>query len=374
LSRYIISDIVDDNYFKPDRKDDVRGELIASYTPDEFILDLAIVKVYSANSTATLSPYTTTPEGVVIPRHVNIVHSRGFIRDVPIASSSWDGIHVEFLPGIGSTQGLGSPMMGVISVVGIDLGADYDAVTLPNEATAELIDYSLTSGLHYFTMAEIQPFDVPFLSYLIIGNDITTEGIQNPSGEMPPADPGYWELPGANNYTSGNASMIFIPGEAVDFSSFANPEIVFNWDLTDLIEVYEGVGPGPDDDVVTFNLARPFPVDITIQEKSYDVAAPVAGDVIPTGEVQLGAIYGNSSYNVLIWINPPDEDFEKIVIVRKEGSEPVDGADGDVVYEGYEPNFCDITGTAGVHYYYKIFTVDYSGNYSSGVVLDKTIQ
>ena len=83
------------------------------------------------------------------------------------------------------------------------------------------------------------------------------------------------------------------------------------------------------------------------------------------------AISGDQYYNTLQWVNPIDEDFDKVVITRKDSSAPLYQGDGDIVYEGYEPAHPDLTGTSGVEYYYLVQTVDYSGNASSGVVLSK---
>jgi len=370
LSRYSIQEMTDDTYFKTDRKDANRGVLLNSFTPEEFILDLDSISLYSGNEKADLTPFRSTPEGYIIPRHVNIVYANDFIRDFLITSPKWDGLYMQFLPGIGGT----SPMnMQVMSIVGIDLGADYNSVSLTNEITGTLgMYFTVVPGRHYFEFSSLQPYNVDFLSYLIIGSDIDTTGIQNPTSAMPPSDPGYWELPGGS--TSGNASMIFIPGKEIDFPSFSNPKVIFNWDLTNIVQVYEGPTTAKNDDIVTFNLTTPFPVSITVEENSDQSSNSGNNDTTAPEEVTLYAIYGTSSYNVLIWINPTDTDFEKIVIVRKNGSEPTSKDDGGVVYEGYEPNFCDTTTTPGSHYFYKIFTVDYAGNYSAGAALDRIVQ
>jgi hypothetical protein len=83
------------------------------------------------------------------------------------------------------------------------------------------------------------------------------------------------------------------------------------------------------------------------------------------------AISGPTTYSTLQWISPKDPDFDKVVIVRKAGSAPTSKTDGDIVYDGYLPNYCDTTGSSGVHYYYLVYTVDNSGNASTGIVLDQ---
>lgn len=369
LSRYLIEEMTDDTYFKDDRKDANRGELLNSFTPEEFILDLDLISLYTENKEAELTPLRSIPEGNIIPRHINIVNANDFIRDFLVMSPKWDGLYMQFLPGIGNT-GNEEFSMNFMSIVGIDLGAYYNGIILPNEETADLLGLvDMVPGIHYFEFSSLQPYDVVFLSYLIIGSDIETDGIQNPTSVT-----NDWELPGGSSSTSGNASMIFIPGNDIDFTPYTNPKVIFNWDLTNLVQVYEGPTAAAGDDVVTFNLTTPFPVSITIQE-NIDLSSDLPGnDTIAPDEVAIEAIYGPDDLNVLIWLNPKDTDFEKIVIVRKIDSTPANKNDGTVVYEGYEPNFCDTNVTPGGHYFYKIFTVDYTGNYSAGVVLDRIVE
>jgi hypothetical protein len=71
------------------------------------------------------------------------------------------------------------------------------------------------------------------------------------------------------------------------------------------------------DDIVTFDLTTPFPVSITIQENTNQVSESGSHDITAPEEVGLYNIYENDTYIVLIWINPVDIDFDKIVIVRK---------------------------------------------------------
>ena len=122
--------------------------------------------------------------------------------------------------------------------------------------------------------------------------------------------------------------------------------------------------------IVTFNLSSPFSISLILQEKESE-PTPLPEDDMPPGEVLLPAISGPSTYNTIQWINPKDRDFDKVVIVRKSGSPPANHSDGEIVYEGYEPNYCDSTGISGIHYYYLVYTVDFSGNYSTGVHLDQ---
>lgn len=84
--------------------------------------------------------------------------------------------------------------------------------------------------------------------------------------------------------------------------------------------------------------------------------AAVAGD----GEVFLN------------WINPEDSAFAGVKIMRKVDSSPVDEYDGDLVYIGNAVAYTNKGLTNGTMYYYSIFVCDTSGNYSSGVQVQKT--
>jgi hypothetical protein len=80
-SRSQIEEVIDDNYFKIERKEANRGTLINSFTPDEFILDLDSVTIYSGNERTRILPLRMTPETYIIPRHINIAYADNFIRD-----------------------------------------------------------------------------------------------------------------------------------------------------------------------------------------------------------------------------------------------------------------------------------------------------
>ena len=125
--------------------------------------------------------------------------------------------------------------------------------------------------------------------------------------------------------------------------------------------------PGP---FLTLNLDRPFPISIQVRESEVG-ASLTQSDTTPPAEVHTAMIAGPTSWNTLQWINPRDDDFDHVEIVRKAGSTPAGHSDGDVIYDGYEPNHVDVTGQSGTLYYYRIITVDASGNRSDGVVLSQ---
>ena len=70
----------------------------------------------------------------------------------------------------------------------------------------------------------------------------------------------------------------------------------------------------------------------------------------------------------LQWNNPSSDDLEGVLIVAKEGEVPADPLDGRVVYDGTQNEYVDLqpapsSGTV----YYRAFTYDIQGHYSSGV-------
>jgi hypothetical protein len=162
-----------------------------------------------------------------------------------------------------------------------------------------------------------------------------------------------------------------LPGDEIDFRGIANPAVVLEWDMQDLVELYDhGTPADPTDDLVTFSLSDPFPARIVVREEVIPSIGSIP-DTSPPGEVAFPAIGGATSLNAIQWVNPIDEDFDHVVVVRKAGAEPNSHADGEQVYNGYAPNYFDATGASGVHCYYLVYTVDLAGNESVGVVLDQ---
>lgn len=71
----------------------------------------------------------------------------------------------------------------------------------------------------------------------------------------------------------------------------------------------------------------------------------------------------------LRWINPEDEDFVRVVILRKKNSAPTSTTDGEVVYEGHAESIIDTGLKNDSKYYYAIYAFDRAGNKSELVVI-----
>jgi hypothetical protein len=354
---YQIHPLGEETYFKNERKQAVRGSLRASYTPAHFLLDLTSIWLYNTSvipdfdQTAELLDRAGTPYGSAIPQHYDLVYARDIIRDLRVNNGYWMGFGFNIEPFCGGN----SDNCYIRSVAGVDLGAEYASVDLPGEVT------ELREGtVHYFAFDFLQPYACPFLGYLFLGADVAAAGLQNPAGEM-----GDWTAPGVS--TGGNSSQIFLPGPAIDLTMYTNPSATYYWDMQDLVEVYDAGTPGDlADDVVTFAIANPVPVSLVIEEKSGEDGASLPDDDVPPGEVMWPEVQRWPDWNILQWVNPTDEDFDRTIVVGKAGSPPSGMSDGSVVYEGYQPCFCDASiGTTTR--YYRICTVDRAGNRSAGV-------
>jgi hypothetical protein len=368
-----IEPIVGDHYYKERLKGLSKTQRRAQLTPLHFVLDLDSIKLYRKNAsggkdTATLWSLSKDPDGVIIPQHVNLAYADNFIRDAVVEGEVWDGLTMQFLPGVGESAGL-----PVHSLVGLEIPAEFAGIAFEGVTEYSSTDIpGLPAGLRYFSFADLQPFDTGdgFLSYLTIGSDLSATGIQNPSGQMPP-EGGVWELP--DGATNGNAVAIFAKAPAqIDFKGNDDPELVFVWDLAKLVEIYEKADGAY---TISFRLDAPFPVTLAVQKNhrgkgagNNAAAAPSEVLAAAAGTRKLDGF--TEGWNVLEWINPPDPNFDRVVIVRKAEAPPAAMADGETVYEGYKPNFVDTTGTSGVHYYYRIFSKSFSGLFSAGVLVD----
>jgi hypothetical protein len=94
-----------------------------------------------------------------------------------------------------------------------------------------------------------------------------------------------------------------------------------------------------------------------------------AQDTTPPQNIwQIDATYKNDKIEI-IWQNPPDIDFQKVIIVRSPQFYPRDPNEGKIIYEGSGKYVFDTNFEIGKTYYYSLFSVDKSGNYSSGGVI-----
>lgn len=379
-SEFVIQPIIDDSFYKAERQGLSEVIPIATLTPEHFILQIDTIQLYreteTGYETAEIWDMTQLPPGEIIPQHVDLAYADRFIRDAEVTGTNWDGFMIQFLPGVGETNSIPQH-----SVIGVDLSGVEgitDTTAFLNggdNLSEETADFTIEgSSARFFPFSGVQPLDVDFLSYIVIGTNFDGTGIQNPEGAMPP-DSGSWDLPGGD--TSGNASMIFSNSPtAIDFSAFENPEILFNWDLQDLIEVYE-VGESY---VLTLALDNPFPLSITVRDRPAatgdgGTAGTAPGDVLAPWIGRVDSLFSEitDQWNVMHWINPTDASFDRVVIVRKDGSYPTSPTDGDAVYEGHKPAFVDQEANPSDSLRYTIWAVSDDDQYSTGINFEPDI-
>ncbi|MAZ56590.1 hypothetical protein CL653_02265 [bacterium] len=86
----------------------------------------------------------------------------------------------------------------------------------------------------------------------------------------------------------------------------------------------------------------------------------------PQNVMNFAAIWEDGA-TLLSWVNPPNNDFDRVRIVGSTRFYPADIADGYVVYEGSGEKARDVWGNDGIRYY-SAFAIDDKGNVSSGAV------
>lgn len=356
-----------ESYLKPERQARLRGNPVTcNPVITNFVIQLEMIGLYTTKGYQKLLPVTVTEGGFVIQKHYDLIYAKNIIRECTLAQNSWDGLYLHFhlynCPSNASTM---------LSIIAVNLGSDYDDIRLPGELQGNLtigdqtISLPIQTGIHYFSLDYLQPYKGPNLSWLITGGDIDANRIDNPSGGNVS-----WNLWGGF-IVQGNPSPLFLTGSSLDFSGKSNPSLVIYWDLSNTIEVYDSGTPGiRKDDIVTLRLVNPFPVSAEVVEESDATSPPAASNTSDAPkDVQFPIITGKF-HNTIQWVYSNDPYFEKTIIIRKAWSAPTSTTDGEVVYEGSTPNYYDRTGFTGVHYYYRIFTVDTYGRHSNGIVLD----
>ncbi len=64
---------------------------------------------------------------------------------------------------------------------------------------------------------------------------------------------------------------------------------------------------------------------------------------------------GSETHVSIMWTNP-SKYFTGVVIIRKEGSSPINFTDGEIIYNGTNTSFLDRNVKNGVTYYYRIYS------------------
>ena len=107
--------------------------------------------------------------------------------------------------------------------------------------------------------------------------------------------------------------------------------------------------------------------DISVVVNGKTVTAEGAFTVIdsPPNDVSRLRVTTKNKKVIFKWVNPTNSDFKKVKILRKKKRFPRNSSDGKVVFHKKKTKFTNKR-LKKRKYYYKIFTYDTVGNYSSG--------
>ena len=269
---------IDDAFLKINLKTNTRGRLVNRYTPSQFILsaDLMVLSNESISSTLnndgtsnligrslsnqgeklldisndTIDVNTVTITNcinatagrLILPKHYNMLHADKIIRNFGVNDLSYKNFLIEIQPW---GNGTCNDNYYINSVVVVDLGEKYKGVNIGNSEITNHPLISIKDTEHMFPFQVLQPLPHGFFGSIIMSSEV--------SKPYP--------------LVSGTGGIV-LPLQKVDFSDFENPTVNLSWDMDKLLEVYDNNTPDDvDDDVITFNLSNPFPINMEVLEQ-----------------------------------------------------------------------------------------------------------
>ena len=355
-------DFARENYDEPFRNEE-EGELVGRFSPDSMIVQIEDIGVAHPNYSRPLLQMSLG-EQWILPSF-DLVHSDEVIdASYIIDDGLYDFEVVEM--GFSIRDGVGESVreFSRISEVHIDLGEKYEDV----EFEHALDKYGTT---HVFQMVDLIPFseEKGTVSSTSISFDHNVEEpfILNPDGErVRDLKPYFWET----DTRHGRAGyVIYRPGLELDFSD-GGKNLIFEWQLDDLIEVYDAGSDNPEDHIVTFRLDNPFPISLRIDELTTGEREIEDTNLQEVNHLDARYYDLEEKQVALRWTNPGVENFKNVKIVRKEGSAPEDADDGEVVYEDKFPIFRDFDVERFKNYYYRVIVVGHDGSTTEGEVVN----
>ena len=374
-AKVMISDMqtFDVSLYKSPYNDNSQGSLVGSYSPENLV---STVSELSSTNTKGCEPLLTVfsvmdgpSSGIGICPTFDMCYSRNIINKTFDELSILSPSSFTFTA---FTRYCGSDSTGnfeMLSRVCVDLGEDYKNVTFPDEISG------LKSGnLHFFNFADLIPLEGSnrtSVMSMFFSDKITEPMILNPDGSYASFNPA---LGVSGNATRGlSGYVLYLPSEDVLMDS--DMELVFSWDLKNLIEVYDNNTPSDQsDDLITLRLDNPFPVSLysventqssLLIEDDEDNQNPPDVNYL---DIRTWNDYYDGNIVYVKWVNPPITDLSKITIIKKTGNAPRNETDGEVVYSADFPVFKDKDIQTGNTYYYFVIVEDTEGKKSNGLV------
>ncbi|HPT82652.1 MAG TPA: hypothetical protein PLM25_02080 [Limnochordia bacterium] len=363
----------EDNLFTPDIyrepfASEAQGELVGSFTPSSLIISLEGIQLEKPPGDTLMlsltSEVNSTPDGgwSILPNFDlacanEILNAAYAVRETDF---DWQSVRVTmFTRTAGWKADRPNSELPYVGQVKVDLGPDYANVDFGGLARLE-------GDLHVFEFADLIPLegreDTVVLSMLFV-DQVQAPFIINPDGAyVDNFRPTYWET----DSTWGHAGyIIYNPGLRLDLRK--TNHLIFEYDLTDLIEVYDnGTPEDPSDDLITFKLTNPFPIRFLAEQHTENPTPPEPQEIRDVDHLEIGYFDLLERVVVLKWTNPPLETFEQVRIVRKEGEAPQSLEDGEEVYTGRFPIFQDRDVEEGREYHYLVVVEDCYRTLSQG--------
>lgn len=369
-SRVALTDLTlfDPSVYVPPFNSEAKGTLVGRYTPHSLIGSIGGMGVASPNYRLPLSldPVVATGphSGFSLFPIFDVVLARDIVYvDYLLEHGRYDFTVVEMTIGGKNSRPDSHNCFSTFSEVHVDLGDEYRDVCFPKEQRGKS-----HGTVHVFELVDLIPLGNQAQAILIrlsFDHAVDCPYILNPDGSyVRYFNPYFWD---SRTSISLRGYVIYLPGLNLDLSS-QSAHLILDWDLFDLIEVYDnGTPTDAGDDLVTLRLDNPFP--ITLRAEPYGEWEPVVGDGVRPPDVSELDIrfYDLVTQQVFVrWINPSVADFRQVHVVRKEGTPPVWIEDGEVVYVGSGAMYQDDDVEADREYFYLVIVEDWDGLFSDG--------
>ncbi|MGI6518686.1 MAG: hypothetical protein ACOX4C_07905 [Bacillota bacterium] len=162
-----------------------------------------------------------------------------------------------------------------LSEVHVDLGDEYREVSFPKELRSKS-----HGTVHVFQLVDLIPLgrkDYIALVRLSFDHEVDRPYIVTPDGSyVRDFNPYFWD---SRTRMGLAAYVIYLPGLDLHLSS-ESAHLIFDWDLVDLIEIYDNGTPDDvSDDPITLRLDNLFP--ITLRAEPYNEWEPITGNGAP---------------------------------------------------------------------------------------------